>query len=87
MISHAMYDVLKGMSTTEPMKVTRLWGKYNWQSISEGAVEKLVRLQAVRSALVGDELHFWPTPKAEGLMREYEQAHTGRKQRGRSSSD
>jgi hypothetical protein len=75
MITAAMYDVLKGMSVQHPLIVSRLWGKYNWQSVSEVAVQKLVHLQAVRSQLVGDELMFIPTPKAEGLIREYEQAN------------
>jgi hypothetical protein len=75
MITAAMYDVLKGMSVQHPLRVARLWGKYNWQSVSEVAVQKLVHLQAVRSQLVGDELVFYPTPKAEGLIREYEQAN------------
>lgn len=75
MITAAMYDVLKGMSVQHPLKVSRLWGKYNWQSVSEVAVQKLVHLQAVRSQLVADELVFYPTPKAEGLIREYEQAN------------
>jgi hypothetical protein len=75
MITAAMYDVLKGMSVQRPLRVTRLWGKYNWQSVSESAMQKLVSLQAVRSQLIGDELVFAPTPKAEGLVREYEQAN------------
>jgi hypothetical protein len=39
-------------------------------------------LQAVRSALVGDELHFFPTPKAAGLIREYESAYPRKARRG-----
>lgn len=75
MITAAMYDVLKGMSVQHPLRVARLYGKYNWQSVSESALQRLVHLQAVRSELVGDELVFHPTPKAEGLVREYEQAN------------
>lgn len=86
MITHAMYDVLKGMSVTFPLRVNVKYGNYAWESVSEGAVQKLVSAGAVEGTIEGElgdyTLVFRPTVKAQAMLEEYEHAHKRRSRRG-----
>ena len=88
MITRSQYEVLCGITETLPLVVDVKYGKYSWQSVSEAAVMKLVKIGALVSEITGElgnyQLSFKPTTKAHALKIEYEaNARAERRERRR----